>query len=180
MDPGPPGEVLNGYADTARMIVLGSSRKGTIARAVLGSVSTDVATHARCPITVVPQTFTRASTKTDTAPAVVGVDCSPNDHAVLDVAFDQASRLGVPLRAVHAYESLHSRAEFTRHIDLGPRVRGATAPQRWIEHLVSSWSEKYPDVEVTAHAARDKPSHALLEDASNAQLIVPAGTGKLQ
>ncbi|MCJ0979597.1 universal stress protein [Rhodococcus sp. ARC_M12] len=172
LDPGPPHEVLNGYADTARMLVLGSRRKGTVARAVLGSVSTDIATHARCPIAVVPQTFTRTATESETAPAVVGVDCSPNDDAVLDVAFDQASRLGVPLRAVHAYESLQPRTGFTRHIDLGPRMRVDSAPQRWIDHLIASWSEKYPDVEATAHATQDRPSHALLDDASHAQLIV--------
>ncbi|OZD56028.1 universal stress protein [Rhodococcus sp. 06-1460-1B] len=174
LDPGPPNEVLNEYADTARMLVLGSRRKGTVARAVLGSVSTDVATHARCPIAVVPQSFTGTEAESDTAPTVVGVDCSSNDDAVLDVAFDQASRLGTSLLAVHAYESLQPRTGFARSIDLGPRMRGDSAPQRWIDHLVASWSEKYPDVEVTAHAAHDRPSHALLEYASqsHAQLIV--------
>jgi nucleotide-binding universal stress UspA family protein len=172
LDPGPPNEVLNGYADTARMLVLGSRRKGSVARAVLGSVSTDVATHARCPIAVVPQSFTGTAAESATAPTVVGVDCSSNDDAVLDVAFDQASRLGVPLLAVHAYESLQPRTGFARSIDLGPRMRGDSAPQRWIDHLVASWSEKYPEVEVTAHAVHDRPSHALLEYASRAQLIV--------
>ena len=173
LEPGPPDEVLNEYADTARMLVLGSRRKGSVARAVHGSVSTDVVTHARCPVVVVPQIFTRATTAPDVATAVVvGVDRSPNDDAVLDVAFDQASRLRVPLHAVHAYEATKPRAGFDRHIDLGPRIHRDSAPQRWIDHLVAPWSEKYPDVGVTTHAAHDRPSRALLENAFDAQLVV--------
>ncbi|MGV8873091.1 MAG: universal stress protein [Rhodococcus sp. (in: high G+C Gram-positive bacteria)] len=174
LDPRAPHEVLNGYADTARMLVLGSRRKGAVARAVLGSVSTDVATHARCPIAVVPRGFTRTAIESDNAPVVVGVDCSPNDDAVLDIAFDQASHLGVPLLVVHAYESLqpHSRDELSRHIELGPRLPARSAPQRWIDRLIEPWAEKYPDVEVTAHAVREQPSRALLLDAPQAQLVI--------
>ncbi|OZD81277.1 universal stress protein [Rhodococcus sp. 05-339-2] len=173
LEPGPPDEVLNEYADTARMLVLGSRRKGSVARAVHGSVSTDVVTHARCPVVVVPHGFTRATTVPDAAAAVVvGVNGSPKDDAVLAVAFDQASRLGVPLHAVHAYEATEPRAGFVRHIDLGPRIRRSSAPQRWIDRLVASWSEKYPDVVVTTHAAHDRPSHALLENAFDTQLVV--------
>lgn len=171
LDPGRPSEVLTGYADTARMLVLASRRKGTVARAVLGSVSTDVASHARCPIAVVPQSFVRTPVS-DTAPTVVGVDGSPNDDAVLDVAFDQASRRGVPLRAVHAYESPQPRGTATKHTAPGARVNDETGPKRWIDNLVASWAEKYPDVEVTTHVGEDRPSHALLEEASHAQLIV--------
>jgi len=51
---GHAGPVLVEAAAGADCLVVGSHGYGTIERLLLGSVSTFVATHARCPVVVVP------------------------------------------------------------------------------------------------------------------------------
>lgn len=51
---GMPGEELVNAATGADMIVVGSRGTGGFARLLLGSVSSQVAHHARCPVVVIP------------------------------------------------------------------------------------------------------------------------------
>ncbi|MFF4582662.1 universal stress protein [Streptomyces sp. NPDC001373] len=50
---GPPAEVLVHAAQGADMLVVGSRGRGGFRRALLGSVSLQVALHAPCPVTIV-------------------------------------------------------------------------------------------------------------------------------
>ncbi len=52
---GVPAEELLNAADGADMIVVGSRGHGGFARLLLGSVSSQVAHHATCPIVIVPE-----------------------------------------------------------------------------------------------------------------------------
>lgn len=49
-----PGRLLVSRAEGARMLVVGSGRKGAVTRAVLGSVSEYCVRHAPSPVVVVP------------------------------------------------------------------------------------------------------------------------------
>ena len=51
---GHAGPTLVEAATDADCLVVGSHGRGTIERLLLGSVSTFVATHARCPVVVIP------------------------------------------------------------------------------------------------------------------------------
>jgi len=51
---GVPGEVLLHAADSAELLVVGSRGAGGLARALMGSVSTYVTHHAKCPVVVIP------------------------------------------------------------------------------------------------------------------------------
>jgi len=51
---GHPGPTLVAAAADADCLVVGSHGYGTVERLLLGSVSTFVATHARCPVVVIP------------------------------------------------------------------------------------------------------------------------------
>ena len=51
---GPPAAVLLEQAAAAELVVLGSRGRGAAKRLVLGSVSSDVAHHAPCPLVIVP------------------------------------------------------------------------------------------------------------------------------
>ena len=83
----------------ARMIVVGSQGIGALGRLLLGSVSTALIQHAHCPVAVI-----RSDERTapDNAPVLVGIDGSPASEAATALAFDEASRRGVDLLALHA------------------------------------------------------------------------------
>jgi nucleotide-binding universal stress UspA family protein len=51
---GIPGEEILGVASDADMIVVGSRGAGGFKKLLMGSVSTHVTHHARCPVVVVP------------------------------------------------------------------------------------------------------------------------------
>jgi nucleotide-binding universal stress UspA family protein len=53
---GLPGEELAGFAERVDLLVVGSRGYGPLRRLVLGSTSTHLAGHARCPLLVLPRT----------------------------------------------------------------------------------------------------------------------------
>ena len=55
---GLPAEVLLDAADGADLLVVGSRGSGGFKRLLLGSVSTQVTHHARCPVVVIPADHT--------------------------------------------------------------------------------------------------------------------------
>ena len=179
LTPAPPDEALTDWGKNACMIVVGSRRRGGFARAVLGSVSNVVATHALCPVAVVPAPHPVRPPSSDTgtdappAPVVVGIDFSSDtDDSVLAVAFAQAARLGVGLHAVHAYTPPDSSPALSGYIQFGPQRGPSASAQRWLDSILAPWSHKYPAVEITTAVVDDYPSHAILADATHAQLIV--------
>ncbi|MCB1291097.1 MAG: universal stress protein, partial [Mycobacterium sp.] len=99
---GPSVPVLADLSAGAQMIVVGSRGRGALARGLLGSISTGLAHHAKCPVAVIHDADPLIPHPSQ-APVVVGVDGSPaSDHAV-EIAFEQASFRGVDLVAVHAW-----------------------------------------------------------------------------
>ena len=52
--PGDPGDVLLEHASDADALVLGNSRRGGIAGALLGSVGLPCVHHATCPLVLAP------------------------------------------------------------------------------------------------------------------------------
>lgn len=54
VDQGHPADVLLRASDTALMLVVGGRGHGGFAGALLGSVTTAVAHHAKCPVLIVP------------------------------------------------------------------------------------------------------------------------------
>jgi nucleotide-binding universal stress UspA family protein len=53
---GSPGEALNALAEDADLVVVGSGGRGPAGGALLGSTSTLLALHGRCPVVVAPAT----------------------------------------------------------------------------------------------------------------------------
>jgi nucleotide-binding universal stress UspA family protein len=52
---GPPHDALESLSRDADLLVVGSHGRGAVGRTVLGSVSSHVCRHARCPVVVVPR-----------------------------------------------------------------------------------------------------------------------------
>lgn len=89
----------------ARMIVMGSRGMGALGRFLLGSVSSGLVHHAHCPVAIIHADEGSAD---DKAPILVGVDGSPASEGAIELAFEEASRRGVDLVALHAWSDVGS------------------------------------------------------------------------
>ena len=166
--------VLTEASRNAGLLVVGSRGRGGFAGLLLGSVSVTVASHAHCPVVVVRTN--PATAGVPGRPVVVGVDGSPASVSAVDYAFDQASRWGLPLVAVHAWElpSLFG--------PVPPWMPEEVEEMRMAEKALLSESlaghmERYPDVNVTSMVHRGGPAHVILTAADDAELLVVGSRG---
>jgi nucleotide-binding universal stress UspA family protein len=98
--PGSPADVLRAAMDGAVLGVVGSRGRGPLRAALLGSVSTELAEEAPCPVVVVPPGVTMAPLGEH--PAIVcRLDGSADDRPALQAAAWIADELGGSLEAVN-------------------------------------------------------------------------------
>ncbi|OBJ95989.1 universal stress protein [Mycobacterium sp. 1245852.3] len=165
-----PALALLKMSDTAEMIVMGSSGRGLLARGLLGSVSSTVVRHANCPVAVV-----RDEELPDprNAPVLLGTDGSPASELATEIAFDEASRRGVDLVAIHAWSDAAVVDVF--EIDW-PAVEGEA--ERTLAESLAGWQERYPDVTVHRLIAQDRAARHLIDKSETAQLVVVGSHGR--
>jgi len=101
---------------------------------------------------------------------LVGIDASPTSELATAIAFDEASRRGVELVALHAWT------------DMGPLGFPSTnrAHIEWrniedqekevLAECLCGWQGRYPDVIVQKVVVCDRPAFRLLEPAQRAQI----------
>lgn len=155
----------------AEMVVVGCRGLGKVEGLILGSVSAGLLHHAHGPVAVIHEEAS-VSSRPSKAPVVVGVDGSPASERAVEVAFDEASRRGVGLVAVHAW------------LDHSATVPGLYWEDFRIEaeeilaERLAGWSERYPDVPVERTAVESKPAHELIARSWSAQLVVVGSHGR--
>ena len=100
IEPGPPAEVLRAAMDGALLGVVGSRGRGPLRAALLGSVSSELAEEAPCPVVVVPPGAELLPLGEQ--PAIVcRLDGSVADRPALHAAAWIAEELGGALDAVN-------------------------------------------------------------------------------
>ncbi|MEV0629240.1 universal stress protein [Nonomuraea wenchangensis] len=167
---GAPALVLREEAEGASEIVVGSRGLGGFAGALLGSVSTHVAGHVRCPVVVV-----RAQRQPASGEIVVGVDDSPECRPALAYAFRQAELRGAKLRAVHAWQlPVHAFApEIAYDVD---EIRAAQ--QQLLTGALESFREEHPAVEIIEETHSGHPVDVLTAAGAQADLVVVGSHGR--
>ena len=165
--------ILIDLSKEAAMIVVGCRGLGAIGRRLLGSVSWGVVRHAHCPVAVIHDEDPLMPTPA-MAPVVVGIDGSPASEAATALAFEEASRRGVELIAVHTWSD-YAVAEL-------PGIEWSDVQKQADETLaerLAGWQERYPDVTVRrVVVVLDRPARQLLEQSESAQLTVVGSHGR--
>jgi len=159
-------------SNDAQMVVVGSSRRA-FGRGMLGSVIAGLLHHANCPVTVVPDPESAQHGIRDDAPVLVGIDGSTASEAAAALAFDEASRRGVPLLALQAWSDVGVfpilGMDWRIYRDKGAELLG---------ERLAGWQECYPDVQVRRRLVCDVPDRWLVDESKNAQLVVLGSGGR--
>lgn len=163
-----PETVLIGCSEQARMVVVGVRGIGAVGRGVLGSVSTTLARHARCPVAVIPAPDSGVA-DLPPRPVVVGVDGSACGAEAVRIAFEEASRRSVGLVAVTTW------SELSPH---GSRAAMHARARALQTRSLAEQSEGYPDVPVTPVVVEDRPARRILAEADRAQLVIVGSHGR--
>ena len=155
----------------AQMVVVGRSGRA-FGRGMLGSVITGLLHHANCAVAVVPDPES-AQHEMGEAPVLVGIDGSTASEAAAALAFDEASRRGVPLLALQAWSDVGVfpmlGMDWRTYRDKGAELLG---------ERLAGWQECYPDVQVQRRLVCDVPDRWLVDESKNAQLVVLGSGGR--
>lgn len=166
--------VLLQEATEARLVVLGSRGLGEFRDLTAGSVSAHVATHATCPVVVIPPHWSSE----DAEGVVVGVDGSELSVDAVDFAFEQAQARGATLTTVMAWHDPVS----TGPGDQLPLVYDPEELRQesaaLLAEAVAGHAEKYPDVVVQQEVVRGHPSDVLIDAGRSAELLVVGTRGR--
>ena len=168
----PPALTLIELSEQAEMIVIGSTGRGAVERVLLGSVSSAVVRRAKCPVAVIHEEASQLP-PSQHAPVLVGIDGSPASEVATGIAFDEASRRGVELRALHAWSD-------REYFEL-PEYEWRTVRQeaeRNLAECLAGWQERYPDVRVDRLIVRNRPARQIVEQSESAQLVVLGSHGR--
>jgi nucleotide-binding universal stress UspA family protein len=155
----PPVSALVDASADAALLVIGMIA-GSGAEIVLGSVTLDVTTAARCPVTVVRGDGSAGHAHG--GPVLLGVESVDADAAAVTVAFDDAERHHTGVVVVH----------IPGHSD---HLRDSAAAVR--ERLVP-WRAAHPGVSVEVRIGQGNPGIALLHESTAARHIVLGTRGR--
>ena len=164
---GSAAHVLCENGGDAAMIVVGARGRGGLAGLQLGSVSFQVAAHARVPVTVVRGRWRwRPVPGQEKGVVAAGADGSSASQAALEFAFTEAALRDVPLLAVCA---LADSAEV---------LAAAHGAEAEFELALARCERDHPAVTVRRMIVPGAPRGALMEASARAQLLVVGARGR--
>ncbi|MFJ6197558.1 universal stress protein [Micromonospora sp. NPDC092111] len=169
---GGPGATLVEESRRADLVVVGSRGLGGFAGLLLGSVGTQVAAHAHCPVLVVrPDEQPIPGDR----PVLVGVDGSDAARLAAGQAAAEAARRGVALLLVHVGPAEQDRAlpeEEAEESDAAHRAHAA----RLLAEASATVRADHPDLVVREHPVRAASVPQGLVEASGTAAVLAVGT----
>jgi len=162
---GAPTQILQSESLTARALVLGPDHASWYERILAGEVGSWLATHAECPVIVVPEHWHPQQIRR--GGIVVTVDGATDAHGPLTFAFSAADRRKEELHALHVVPPATSEDDEWEH-----RLN--------IAEVLAGWADKFPTVRIFRSLVFGEATEACIGSASLANLVVvgrPRGRG---
>lgn len=157
----------------ARLLVVGCDDVSPAEALLVGSLTLDLAAHANCPVAA----WRGEALDPTRQPIVIGVDLAGGGAAALELAFVLADALEAPVRAVHAWSMRVPPGE-----DSVPLLIDWTALETLLTEEITRALEphrqRHPGVEVSIHVDLSSPRRALLQHASDAQMVIVGSRGR--
>lgn len=172
---GGAAERLLEAADQACLLVVGSRGHGGFASLVLGSVAATCAHHSSVPLAVIGS----ESPAPGTGEVVVGFDDSHGGRAALRWAAGEALRMGVSVRAVHAWNLPPSPPDRATEVETNLRPDVVEAARHGLQRLVDGELDELavrPIIDVVSVGL--PAAEALLREARSAALLVVGARGR--
>lgn len=189
LETGDASAVLLELSEEAELMVVGSRGRGGFVGRLLGSVSSALPAHAKCPTVVIPlrtagrlQDCGVAAPPGSTDPrdveqvVLVGVDGSEQGRAASLAAAEEARRMGLPLHILCALAPLSGSLAWVPapmdvealHADINASLRAGRA---WLK-------SHFPDVEMTVELVDGVPSEVLIQRSGAVELMVLGTRGR--
>ncbi|WP_034284628.1 universal stress protein [Schaalia suimastitidis] len=175
VEPGDPAAILVEMSKEVDMVVVGSRGRGGFADRLLGTVSSALPAHARCPVVVVPR-HTSGKKFTPVERIVVGVDGSDVASPALCAAVDEAELWDARLTAVSAVP-LASGGSMMAWL---PTAVDRTALLDDVKEGLTKAVEAAVgdrDIQVARHALDGSPASLLIEFSTAVDLVVVGTRG---
>lgn len=169
-----PTPALLELSTDAELLVAGCRGQGGVDRTLLGSVSSGLVHHAHCPVAIIHDEEIPSAQ----APVLVGVDGSPTSERATEFAFDEASRRGVELLALHAWSDMPILGFPSINWSPAETENIKSAEKEVLAERLAGFAERYPNVSVRRVVVADRPSYQLLKHAESAQLVVVGSHGR--
>jgi nucleotide-binding universal stress UspA family protein len=171
-----PGALLVEASKSAHMVVVGSRGTGGFTGLVLGSVGSQVAAAAQCPVVI-----WRGAPRSGARHVVVGIDGSTNSEVALGAAFEFASFHTLELTVVHAWDvPAYDLIEFPEGAIALPISQAAEDEVRLTSEVLAGFRDQYPDVVVHEHLVRGPAARVLTDQSSDAAILVVGTRGRGQ
>jgi nucleotide-binding universal stress UspA family protein len=175
---------LTAVGADARLLVVGRRGLGTAGTQAVGDATATLAPDALAPIVVCGLGAEHSHLGGHDGPVVVGLDivdstdCSPNEHRLLDQAFELARSAGSALTVLHAWSDVDwgKQAPVSDYLSDWPTAERAATMR--LDGLLGPWRERYPDVVVHLRIVDSRPAHALIEASDQASLTVVGSVGR--
>lgn len=167
----PVDDALKKLSRHARLLVIGCDEVIPGVALLVGSLTLDLCGHTDCPVIA----WRGESLKPTTRPIVVGVDGSSD--AVLELAFQLAAVLKAPVQAVHAWSMRIPAGE----VSIPFLIDWAAIELEQVNALnraVDPYRRSHPDVVVDVLVDAARPRRALLQQLSDAQMVIVGSRGR--
>lgn len=175
-EPGDPAGVLVRLSSEVDKIVVGSRGGGGFADRLLGTVSSALPAHAKCPVVVVPR-HTSGSPFWPVKRIVAGVDGSRTSHSALEAAIDEAILWGAQVDAIAAVPIVTGVGMLSwvpTAIDREALYEEVDAElEAAVEEVVAG-----RDVVVKRHVIDGSPAELLTEFSTAADLVIVGTRGR--